>query len=48
MNEYFLHEILGGEVEAVEEKVGVKYAGLEGERGGSMAVIIVDFLQISQ
>jgi hypothetical protein len=45
MNEYFLHEILGGEVEAVEEKVGVKYAGLEGERrGGSMVVIIVDFL----
>ena len=44
MKKYFLHEILGGECEAIKEKISVKYTGLKVERRDSVAVIIVDFL----
>ncbi len=44
MKEYFLHEILGGEGEAIEEKVGIEYTGLEGKGRASVVVIVVHFL----
>ncbi len=44
MKEYFLHEIFSGEGEAIEEKVGIEYAGLEGKGRSSVVVIIVHFL----